>query len=51
MGRLRTRDDLVEAVIEGAVGRMRPKMMTVAAAFAGLLPLLAWSTGSGADAR
>ena len=48
-GRLRTRDDLVEAVIEGAVGRVRPKMMTVAAAFAGLLPLM-WSTGTGADA-
>jgi Cu(I)/Ag(I) efflux system membrane protein CusA/SilA len=48
-GRLRTRDDLDEAVIEGAVGRVRPKMMTVAAALLGLLPLM-WSTGSGADA-
>ncbi len=47
-GRLRTRGDLVEAIIHGAVKRIRPKAMTVAAAFMGLLPIL-WSTGTGAD--
>src|SRR5574337_99602 len=36
-GRLQTREDLEAAVLEGAVGRVRPKMMTVAAAFMGLL--------------
>ena len=47
-GRLRTRGDLVEAIIYGAVKRVRPKAMTVFAAFSGLLPIL-WSTGAGAD--
>ena len=47
-GRLRGRADLEEAVLEGAVGRLRPKLMTVTASFVGLLPLL-WATGSGAD--
>jgi Cu(I)/Ag(I) efflux system membrane protein CusA/SilA len=47
-GRLRTRGDLVEAIIHGAVKRVRPKAMTVAAAFAGLLPIM-WSTSTGAD--
>jgi copper/silver efflux system protein len=47
-GRLRTRADLDEAIVEGAVRRVRPKMMTVTAAFAGLLPIM-WSTGAGAD--
>ena len=47
-GRLRTRADLVEAIIHGAVKRARPKAMTVCAAFVGLLPIL-WSTGTGAD--
>jgi copper/silver efflux system protein len=47
-GRLRTRDDLVEAIIHGAVKRVRPKAMTVFAAFIGLLPIM-WSTGIGAD--
>ncbi|HET7787093.1 MAG TPA: CusA/CzcA family heavy metal efflux RND transporter [Myxococcales bacterium] len=47
-GRLRTRGDLVEAIIHGAVKRVRPKAMTVCAAFTGLLPIL-WSTGTGAD--
>ncbi len=40
--------DLKNAVIEGAVHRVRPKLMTVAALFMGLLPIL-WSTGAGAD--
>jgi copper/silver efflux system protein len=47
-GRLRTATDLDEAIIHGAVKRVRPKMMTVAAAFMGLLPIL-WSTSAGAD--
>jgi copper/silver efflux system protein len=47
-GRLRTSKDLVEAIIHGAVKRVRPKAMTVAAAFVGLLPIM-WSTGTGAD--
>ena len=47
-GRLRTTGDLTEAIIHGAVKRVRPKAMTVCAAFMGLLPIL-WSTGTGAD--
>ena len=47
-GLLRTRDDVNAAVHEGAVGRVRPKMMTVTAITAGLLPIL-WSQGTGAD--
>jgi Cu(I)/Ag(I) efflux system membrane protein CusA/SilA len=47
-GRLRTAEDLREAIVEGAARRLRPKLMTVLAAAAGLLPLL-WSTGAGAD--
>ncbi len=47
-GRLRSYRDLEEAVIHGAVKRIRPKMMTVAAMFMGLLPLM-WSSGTGAD--
>jgi len=47
-GRLRTSGDLVEAIIHGAVKRVRPKAMTVSAAFIGLLPIM-WSTGTGAD--
>jgi Cu(I)/Ag(I) efflux system membrane protein CusA/SilA len=47
-GRLRTSGDLVEAIIHGAVKRVRPKAMTVAAAFMGLLPIM-WSTETGSD--
>jgi Cu(I)/Ag(I) efflux system membrane protein CusA/SilA len=47
-GALRTRGDLVEAIVHGAVKRVRPKAMTVCAAFMGLLPIM-WSTGTGAD--
>jgi Cu(I)/Ag(I) efflux system membrane protein CusA/SilA len=47
-GRLRSRADLVEAVIHGAVKRVRPKMMTVTAAFMGLMPIM-WSAYPGAD--
>jgi Cu(I)/Ag(I) efflux system membrane protein CusA/SilA len=47
-GRMATVQDLREAVIEGAVQRVRPKMMTVAAIMGGLLPIM-WTTGTGAD--
>jgi len=47
-GRLRTREDLHEAIVHGAVKRARPKAMTVCAALIGLLPIL-WSMGAGAD--
>ncbi len=47
-GRLNSKADLREAIIHGAVKRVRPKAMTVCAAFMGLLPIL-WSTGAGAD--
>jgi Cu(I)/Ag(I) efflux system membrane protein CusA/SilA len=40
--------DLYHAIIEGAVGRVRPKMMTVCAIMAGLLPIL-FSTGTGSE--
>ncbi len=40
--------DLYSAIMEGAVDRVRPKMMTVAAIMAGLLPIL-WSTGAGSE--
>jgi len=43
-----TRASLHEAVIEGALLRLRPKVMTVATVVAGLLPLL-WSTRTGAE--
>jgi len=47
-GRLRSLADLQAAILDGAVRRMRPKFMTVATMFAGLVPIL-WSTGTGAD--
>jgi Cu(I)/Ag(I) efflux system membrane protein CusA/SilA len=47
-GRLRGITDLKEAIVHGAVRRARPKMMTVCAAFMGLLPIMA-STGTGSD--
>jgi Cu(I)/Ag(I) efflux system membrane protein CusA/SilA len=47
-GLMNTRGDLVEGIVHGAVKRVRPKAMTVAAAFTGLLPIM-WSTGTGAD--
>ncbi|HEX9241832.1 MAG TPA: CusA/CzcA family heavy metal efflux RND transporter [Anaeromyxobacter sp.] len=47
-GALRTRGDLVEAIVHGAVKRVRPKAMTVFAAMLGLLPIM-WSVGTGAD--
>jgi Cu(I)/Ag(I) efflux system membrane protein CusA/SilA len=47
-GRLRSLADLREAIVHGAVKRLRPKMMTVTAAFMGLMPIM-WSMGTGAD--
>jgi len=47
-GRLRTLQELNEAIFQGAVKRLRPKFMTMAAAFLGLLPIM-WSTGAGSD--
>jgi len=47
-GRLTSKDALREAVLHGAVQRVRPKMMTVAATVGGLLPIM-WATGPGAD--
>jgi len=47
-GEMRTRADVDAAVEYGAVERVRPKMMTVTAIMAGLLPIL-WSHGTGAD--
>jgi Cu(I)/Ag(I) efflux system membrane protein CusA/SilA len=46
--RLNTAADLTQAVLEGASRRVRPKVMTAATMFFGLLPVL-WSTGTGSD--
>ena len=40
--------DLYEAVMEGAIERVRPKMMTVVAIMAGMLPIM-WGTGTGSE--
>jgi Cu(I)/Ag(I) efflux system membrane protein CusA/SilA len=47
-GRLSTKADLHEAIMEGTVMRVRPKVMTVTAIIFGLLPIM-WSMGTGAD--
>jgi Cu(I)/Ag(I) efflux system membrane protein CusA/SilA len=47
-GRMNTLQELQEAILQGAVKRLRPKFMTMAAAFLGLAPIM-WSTGAGAD--
>jgi Cu(I)/Ag(I) efflux system membrane protein CusA/SilA len=47
-GMLRSRADLKEAILHGAVKRLRPKVMTVGVMFTGLVPIM-WSAGSGAD--
>jgi Cu(I)/Ag(I) efflux system membrane protein CusA/SilA len=47
-GRMQTIRDLHEAIIEGAVKRIRPKVMTIMAILMGLLPIM-WSHGAGAD--
>jgi Cu(I)/Ag(I) efflux system membrane protein CusA/SilA len=43
-----TREDLYRSIMVGAVERVRPKMMTVVAIMAGLLPIM-WSTGTGSE--
>jgi copper/silver efflux system protein len=47
-GRLNSLGDLREAIVHGAVKRLRPKLMTVTAAFMGLMPIM-WSMGTGSD--
>jgi Cu(I)/Ag(I) efflux system membrane protein CusA/SilA len=47
-GRMRNLSDLKEAIEEGAVKRLRPKVMTVAVMFMGLVPIM-WSAGAGSD--
>ena len=47
-GAMKSREDLEAAIFHGAVKRVRPKVMTVACAFFGLVPIM-WSTGTGAD--
>ena len=47
-GRLRSRADLEQGIVEGAAKRIRPKFMTVVAMLAGLGPIM-WSVGTGAD--
>jgi Cu(I)/Ag(I) efflux system membrane protein CusA/SilA len=47
-GKSATMVDLYNAVMEGAVERVRPKMMTVVAIMAGLLPIM-WGTGTGSE--
>ncbi len=48
-GRLNTVKDLVDCVYEGAALRLRPKLMTVTAIIAGLLPIM-WGSGTGSQA-
>lgn len=47
-GQMNNLEDLKNAIIEGAVHRVRPKLMTVSALFVGLIPIM-WSVGAGAD--
>jgi Cu(I)/Ag(I) efflux system membrane protein CusA/SilA len=47
-GRLVTNEDVEAAAIEGAVQRLRPKLMTVSAVLASLAPIL-WASGIGSD--
>jgi Cu(I)/Ag(I) efflux system membrane protein CusA/SilA len=47
-GRVFVKDDLDKAIMVGAVERVRPKIMTVVAIMAGLVPIL-WSTGTGSE--
>ena len=43
-----TNEDIYEATVEGSVLRLRPKLMTVATAMVGLVPIM-WATGTGSD--
>jgi Cu(I)/Ag(I) efflux system membrane protein CusA/SilA len=47
-GILNNRNDLADSIYQGAVKRVRPKVMTISVIIAGLLPIL-WSAGTGAD--
>jgi Cu(I)/Ag(I) efflux system membrane protein CusA/SilA len=47
-GRLRTLADLQATIVDGAAKRLRPKIMTMATMFIGLIPIM-WATGSGSD--
>jgi Cu(I)/Ag(I) efflux system membrane protein CusA/SilA len=47
-GRLRSLAELREAIMHGAVKRLRPKVMTVATMFIGLMPIM-WAAGTGSD--
>ena len=47
-GRLRTLGDLQATIVEGAAKRLRPKFMTMATTFIGLIPIM-WATGTGSD--
>jgi Cu(I)/Ag(I) efflux system membrane protein CusA/SilA len=47
-GRLRNLAELQQAILEGAVKRLRPKFMTVATTFLGLIPIM-WAVGTGSD--
>ena len=47
-GRLNNLHELKEAIVHGAVKRIRPKIMTVMTAVMGLMPIM-WSMGTGAD--
>jgi copper/silver efflux system protein len=43
-----SQQDLIDATEEGAILRLRPKLMTVAVAMVGLIPVM-WATGTGSD--
>jgi Cu(I)/Ag(I) efflux system membrane protein CusA/SilA len=47
-GRLRNLSELRQAILEGAVTRLRPKFMTVATLAIGLIPIM-WAAGTGSD--
>jgi Cu(I)/Ag(I) efflux system membrane protein CusA/SilA len=47
-GRLRSRAELRQAIVQGAARRLRPKFMTVATMFLGLVPIM-WASGTGSD--
>jgi Cu(I)/Ag(I) efflux system membrane protein CusA/SilA len=47
-GQMQNREHLREAILHGAVKRLRPKVMTVATLFFGLIPIM-WAAGTGAD--
>ena len=45
---MKNENDLISSIVEGAVHRVRPKMMTVCALFMGLIPIM-WASGAGSD--